>query len=436
MYIANHASNSWESYYKPILGLAISCALIILIVGSNLHAATQTQTFNAAGVSIDGPSPNTPGFATSNAVVNVGDFPVGSTVNDVTATVVFDKINGGTNGSEAFTCPNHVNGPVFNAEIFLSLQSPSAATSTLVNFSDYGMNTHPGFVTVNFDDAGGGGVSGVPTSGTFSPSSLLSVFDGSNPVGTWVFTAGDDFDRDPFCVQSFAMQIVADVPDPEVEFTVTTSSAAESAGTVNIQVTLEYAIDQDVTVPYTFNAASTATGGGTDYTDSTSGSVVITAGNTTANVQLAINNDILFEPSETVVIDLTAPATDAVLGTNTQHTLTITDNDSVADLSITKTDLSATYSPGGSATYTITVSNGGPASVNGVSVVDNLPAGVSNNGDWTCAPSGGASCISGSPPGTTIPNGTGNISQLVDIPFNGSVVFSLPVNFSANMGDY
>ncbi len=405
------------------------------IVGVS-YAATQTQSFSAPGVNIDGLPGGGNVFTNSVATVPAIAFPAGSIVDDVITTIVFDKIDGGTTTQEANLCFNHVGGSVFNAETFMSLQSPTGELSTLINFGTYTGNVHPGLVTVTFDDTASSGAGpNEPVSGAFTPVSVLSVFDGINPAGNWTFRIGDDFAQDPLCVQSFALQIVADVPDPEIEFTVTTSSVGENVGSVNIEVTLEYAIDQNVTVPYTFNASSTATGGGTDFTDSTGGSVTITAGNTTANVQLAINNDILFEPNETVVIDLATPATDAVLGSNIQHILTISDNDSVADIVISKSDLSATYTPGGTATYVITVTNNGPASVNGITVADSLPAGVTNNGNWDCAPSGGASCISGLSAGTTA-TGSGDINQLVDIPFNGSVEFTLPVNFSANMADY
>ena len=109
-----------------------------------------------------------------------------------------------------------------------------------------------------------------------------------------------------------------------------------------------------------------------------------------------------------------------------------------ADLVITKDDGSLTYTPGNNATYTIVVTNNGPANVSGARVLDTLPAGVTVVGNWTCTPENPpntASCISGSAGGTPA-TGTGNIDQLVDIPSNTFVTFSVPVLFSANMGDY
>ncbi len=109
-----------------------------------------------------------------------------------------------------------------------------------------------------------------------------------------------------------------------------------------------------------------------------------------------------------------------------------------ADLSITKDDSSLTYSPGGTATYTIIVSNAGPDSAIGATVVDVLPNGVTVDGNWTCTPESPpntASCVSGASAGTTA-TGSGDINQLVDIPANTSVTFSVPVLFSSDMNDY
>jgi len=109
-----------------------------------------------------------------------------------------------------------------------------------------------------------------------------------------------------------------------------------------------------------------------------------------------------------------------------------------ADLAITKDDGLLTYTPGGTATYTIVVTNNGPRNVVAARVQDTLPAGVTVNGNWTCSPENppsSASCISGSVAGTGA-TGLGNIDQLVDIPANTFVTFSVPVQFSADMSDY
>jgi uncharacterized repeat protein (TIGR01451 family) len=87
-----------------------------------------------------------------------------------------------------------------------------------------------------------------------------------------------------------------------------------------------------------------------------------------------------------------------------------------ADLSITKSDGTATAVPGNTTTYTIVVSNAGPSAVTGATVADTLP-GTLSGANWTCVPSAGASC------GATA--GAGNISTTVSLPVSGTATFTL-----------
>lgn len=87
-----------------------------------------------------------------------------------------------------------------------------------------------------------------------------------------------------------------------------------------------------------------------------------------------------------VQIDTTLATND-----NSPATATVADTNCAADLSITKTDGSATYTPGNAISYTIVVSNSGPLTATGVSIADTVPAaimGVTRN----CVASGTASC--------------------------------------------
>jgi uncharacterized repeat protein (TIGR01451 family) len=96
-----------------------------------------------------------------------------------------------------------------------------------------------------------------------------------------------------------------------------------------------------------------------------------------------------------------------------------TDTDTLvptADLSITKTDGSATAVPGATTTYTIVVSNAGPSAVTNAPVADLLPGSVAS-ATWTCVATGGSSC------GTA--SGTGNLAANVSLAPSGTATFTL-----------
>ena len=117
-----------------------------------------------------------------------------------------------------------------------------------------------------------------------------------------------------------------------------------------------------------------------------------------------------------------------VAETRSSHSLTATLSDFATgsintcstDLAVTKTDGVTSVVPGGSTTYTITVSNAGPDADNGAKLSDPLPAGVTG-GNWTfVSPTGG-----GSVTGPT--SGTGALATTVNLPVNASVTFTFTV---------
>lgn len=102
-----------------------------------------------------------------------------------------------------------------------------------------------------------------------------------------------------------------------------------------------------------------------------------------------------------------------------------------ADLSVTQTDNSTTYTPGVNKVYTVVVTNNGPFGVLNANVLDNLPAGIPNaNISYTAVASAGSS--------TTV-TGTqiGAINDLISLPVNGTVTYTItvavPASFSGNL---
>jgi uncharacterized repeat protein (TIGR01451 family) len=103
---------------------------------------------------------------------------------------------------------------------------------------------------------------------------------------------------------------------------------------------------------------------------------------------------------------------------NQGRTVTLT---SQADLSISKTDMQATATPGQPVTYTIVASNAGPSAVIGATVADTLPAAITG-ATWTCVGAGGGSCTA---------SGSGDINDLVNLPLGATATYTLTGTISA-----
>ncbi len=165
---------------------------------------------------------------------------------------------------------------------------------------------------------------------------------------------------------------------PTVSFTSNSQSVGENAGTATITAQLSAVSGQNVTVPFTINGSSTATGGGTDYSI-TASPITIPAGSNSASITVTLNNDAIDEANETVIVDMGTP-TNATQGATTTHTLTITDDDTAPTISIND----VTVNEGdGTATFTVTLSaaSGQAVSVNYATANNTATAG----NDYTTA---------------------------------------------------
>jgi len=103
----------------------------------------------------------------------------------------------------------------------------------------------------------------------------------------------------------------------------------------------------------------------------------------------------------------------------------------VSDLAITKHDGSATYTPGGTATYTIVVTNAGPSDALNVTVSDPLPAGVTLSADVACVASGSASC--GTVTGTSGQSAFATTGATIAAGAGNNLTFTVPVAFTSAM---
>lgn len=110
----------------------------------------------------------------------------------------------------------------------------------------------------------------------------------------------------------------------------------------------------------------------------------------------------------------------------------ITNRTRQADLSITKSDGSGSYTPGGTASYVITVSNAGPDPVTAAQVTDTLPAGATLSAPWTCTASAGSVCSAASGGAA----GGSGVSLGVNLINGGQATITVPVSFSADPAAY
>jgi len=152
--------------------------------------------------------------------------------------------------------------------------------------------------------------------------------DGNTELFPTTLTAGDLYEASGISLTNndfIAIAIVRSV----VEFTSTASSEFEPDGPAVIEVSSNFELSEDVSVDFEVTGG-TATGGGIDYTRD-DGTVTITAGNTTANIQVFLTNDTDgTESDETVELTLTDVSTNnAQIGPNNPHIFTIQDDDNL-----------------------------------------------------------------------------------------------------------
>jgi uncharacterized repeat protein (TIGR01451 family) len=311
-------------------------------------------------------------------------------------------------------CPSCVD--AFDADF--TVDPPMPAINELATFSATTDGSPPFDFSWDFGDAGTGSGAIVEhtytTDGTFTVTLTVTNCDG---LGT------TSASRDVTVRAVADLSVVKDdgltqvVPGDPVTYTITVVNAGPSAAT-GASVIDSFPADLlnvTWTCAGTGGAVCTAAGAGniSDLADIPSGeSVVYTASGTVDpnaegvlidGRQSLVNTANVYPPGGT---------TDPDLGNNSS-----TDIDEIvylADVAITKDDGLTEVIPGDPVTYTITVANLGPGDTLGAIVTDSFPAAITGVA-WTCVGSGGGICAA---------SGSGNLVDVAEIPFGGSVVYT------------
>jgi uncharacterized repeat protein (TIGR01451 family) len=169
----------------------------------------------------------------------------------------------------------------------------------------------------------------------------------------------------------------------------------------------------------TATAGSSCTVGGSG--NNRTGTVtLLNGGSATFTSNTTVSSSAAGSVSNTASVAVPAGTTDPNLANNSA---TDTDTIPTADLSITKTDNTVTALPGGSLTYVIVVSNGGPDAVIGATVADIFPSVLTVN-SWTCTATAGSSCTAGG----SANNRTGSVNLLN----GGSATYTANATLSAS----
>ncbi|HIF41228.1 MAG TPA: hypothetical protein EYQ74_09035, partial [Planctomycetes bacterium] len=155
---------------------------------------------------------------------------------------------------------------------------------------------------------------------------------------------------------SMTLTIVDDEVSPSVQFATSGQSADEGAGSVFATLVLSEASCIDVTVPLALAGSAVDPD---DYSLISANPVIIPSGATQVQFWVVLVDDALFELRETVTLSIGSP-TNAVVGAQGDHTLTITDND---PLPVVSFDLGGSSAGEGSGLSNLTLSLDVPAGV-------------------------------------------------------------------------
>jgi len=279
----------------------------------------------------------------------------------------------------------------------------TGATLSIASSGGYVWNGTDSFTMIDNDGAD-------PITGTFTGPALTN-FLGSALTATQSYSGGTGNDL-VFAVPPVNLTIndvtlgEGNSGSKNFTFTVSLSSPAPAGG-----------ISFDIAT-----ANGTATASGSDYVAKSLTSQVIPAGSASYEFTVLVNGDAVRETNENFFVNVSNASGLGAVVVDGQGLGTISNDDEEADLAITVSDGSVSEVPGTSVTYTIVAINNGPDPVIGATLANTFPAVITGI-NWTGAGAGG---------GTVAASGSGNISELINLPVGGSVTLTATGTISAS----
>ncbi|HEX2831381.1 MAG TPA: proprotein convertase P-domain-containing protein [Thermoanaerobaculia bacterium] len=298
----------------------------------------------------------------------------------------------------------------FVNDLQLTLRAPNGDTVLVVNNTDGGGNNL--CQTLLDDESAGASIQSVgsaqaPFTGSFTPNQLLTAFDGDPANGTWQLQAQDFFSADTGNIRAYSLIITPAVCDaPPLTPSLTATKTVSGIGSIGSTVTYTVVITNNGGLAQGDNS-------GNEFADvlpasltlvsanATSGSAVATIGTNTVSW-----NGTIPPLGGSVTITIVATVNNVALATtvSNQGTVTwdadgsgnnkamlLTDDPSVVGAAnptaftvvgnlVTATkSVTGTFTPGGTVTYSVTLSNAGNAIVpnnTGDEFTDVLPSSL------------------------------------------------------------
>lgn len=301
--------------------------------------------------------------------------------------------------------------------ITVSLSNPSGTTisaiiaqsGTATNLTDYGASqgavSLPGTIQLSPGE----------TSTTIAISLLDDTLDENTE--TAVFTMSSPTNANLGSLTTHTMSISDNDTAPTLSFALSAAAIAEnSGGSVVLTATASTASGLPITIPYSLTGTATAS---TDYSPtSATGNITISAGATTGSLTITPTDDSTYESSETIIYTTTTPTNAS--GTTTS-TITLTDNESVPNVSFSAATSSLTEN---NTTHVVTANLSGASS-------ENISVSYSVAGSGTYPASG--SGIDYTLPSGAIVFTAGTTSKTINVPIYEDTTDEYDEEFTLSM---